>query len=358
MATLDLLTLTATEAQQLLQSGKATSVDLVQAYLSQIEAHNHSGLHLNALISVRPRDQILATARELDAERQAGKLRSQLHGIPFVFKDLFQTKDLGLPTTAGAPCFATAESMRTAPLIQHLIDSGMIVLGTANLTEFCGMKYEGMAAGWSPMGGQTQSPYIFGGLEKDEKQIGHSSIGGSSAGSAAAVAAGFAPLSIGSECCGSLITPANRGALYALKCGLDQIDVDGVFHYTDCIDFLGGMAKSVRDLNLFTAALMKREEPFDVQGGFGGLRVGFLDVGEWRLPDGISNWPGDTREQMVSETRNDRCLCAENCLGKSIQRCDEDNGKTRSDHCGRLRPCCPLGHFQARWQEHDPRHCV
>jgi amidase len=184
-------------------------------------------------------------------------------------------------------------------LIQHLINSGLIMLGTANLTEFCGLKYKGITPGFSPMGGQTQSPYIFGGLENDGKLLGHSSIGGSSAGSAASVAAGFAPLSIGTECCGSLITPANRGALYGLKCGLGEVEVDGAFHYTECIDFIGGMAKSAQDLNLFTAALMQRPGAFDVSGGFEGLRIGFLNVKDWRLPDSISTWPEGTREQMV-----------------------------------------------------------
>ena len=90
--------------------------------------------------------------------------------------------------------------------------------------------------GWSPAGGQTQSPYIFGGLEEDEKLIGHSSATGSSSGTAAGVAAGFAPLGIGTECVGSVITPANRAALYALKAGLDAIDTEGCFKYADCLD--------------------------------------------------------------------------------------------------------------------------
>ncbi len=217
-----------------------------------------------------------------------------------MIKDLFLTKDLGLPTTAGAPCFATAIPKRTAPLIEHLIASGVIILGTANLTEFCGLKYKGITPGWSPMGGQTQSPYIFGGLEVGESMLGHSSIGGSSSGSAAAAAAGFAPLSIGTECCGSLITPANRAGLYGLKCGLDTVGVEGVFHYTDCIDFIGGMAKSAEDLSLLTAALMQMAEPFDLRGGFEGIKVGFCDMKEWKLPEEICRWPGDTREQMVN----------------------------------------------------------
>lgn len=132
--------------------------------------------------------------------------------------------------------------------------------------------------------------------------LGNSSIGGSSSGSAAAVAAGFAPLSIGTECCGSLMTPANRAGLYALKCGLDAVDTGGVFHYTDSIDFIGGMAKIVEDLNLLTTALMQKTKAFDVEGGFRGLRVGFCDVRVWRLPEEICSWPGGTWEQVVSIT--------------------------------------------------------
>ncbi|KAK5112081.1 hypothetical protein LTR85_011662 [Meristemomyces frigidus] len=296
---LDVLTLTATAAQELLQDGKVNSVQLVEAYLAQIQAHNHTGLYLNALISITPKETLVATAHRLDEERTSGRTRSPLHGIPFVVKDVFTTHpSLGLPTTAGSPCFAAAEAKRTAPLIEHLLDMGMILLGKANLTEFCGLKMKGLTPGWSPMGGQTQSPYIFGGLEPDEKLIGHSSIGGSSSGSASAVAAGFAPLSIGTECCGSLITPANRAGLYALKCGLGEVNAAGSFGYTDCLDCIGGMAKSAADLAVFTAALMQRTEPFDSSGGFTGLSVAFTSVKEWRLPDEICAWPRDTREQM------------------------------------------------------------
>lgn len=299
----DVLALTATDAQTLLQDGRVTSVQLVKAYLAQIEAHNHAGLHLNAFTSLAPTETLLATAYDLDCERASGHRRSLLHGIPFVVKDVFATHpSLGLPTTAGAPCFATARAKRTAPLIQHLLDMGMILLGKANLTEFCGLKMKGHTVGWSPMGGQTQSPYIFGGLERDEKPIGHSSPGGSSSGSASAVAGGFAPLSIGTECCGSLITPANRAGLYALKCGHGEVSADGGFRYTDCLDCIGGMAKSVADLSSFTAALMQRTEPFETTGGFEGLRVAFTDVKEWRLPDEVCTWPGDTREQMVNSS--------------------------------------------------------
>lgn len=164
---LDLLTLTATDCRQLLQEHKTTSVQLVKAYLAQIHKHNHNGMKLNAMISLAPETQLLETAQRLDNERQAGQLRGPLHGIPFITKDVFLTHpDLGMPTTCGGLCFASAKAKRTAPMIQHLLDSGMILLGKANLTEFCGIKEQGNTPGWSPAGGQTQNPYIFGGLEK------------------------------------------------------------------------------------------------------------------------------------------------------------------------------------------------
>ncbi|KXL51266.1 hypothetical protein M433DRAFT_150871 [Acidomyces richmondensis BFW] len=297
---IDVLTLTASEAQKLLTSGMITSVDLIEAYLTQIERHNHSGLHLNALISVAPRDALLDRARHLDFERQAGRTLGALHGIPFITKDVFVTHpSMGMPTTAGAPCFRSAKAKRTAPLLQHLMDNhGMILLGKANLTEFCGLKMPMLTPGWSAAGGQTQNPYIFGGLVKGEKILGHSSPGGSSSGSAVGVAAGFAPLSIGTEVCGSLITPANRAGVYALKCGLGEVDDRGSWKYTDCIDHVGAMAKGAEDLAAFTAALMQRPRPFEVGGGFEGMKVAFTDPKIWRLSADYSDWPGDTRQQM------------------------------------------------------------
>lgn len=138
--TVDVLTLTASVARQLLDNKIITSVQLVKAYLTQIEAHNHNGMNLNAFISVAPEQDLLERAHVLDQERQRG-LRSELHGIPFIAKDVFVTHpDLGMSTTAGNPCFATAMAKRTAPMIQHLLDAGMILLGKTNLTEFCGLK--------------------------------------------------------------------------------------------------------------------------------------------------------------------------------------------------------------------------
>ncbi|RMY28650.1 hypothetical protein D0866_09264 [Hortaea werneckii] len=314
----DVLRLTALEAGKLLDEKRTTSVELVEAYLAQINAHNHSGLKLNALISVAPADLLLATARKLDHERSSGRRRSSLHGIPFVCKDVFVTHpSLGLPTTAGAPCFQTAVAKRTSPVIEHLLGMGMILIGKANMTEFCGLKTPDHTAGWSPTGGQTQSPFVFGGLEEDEKAIGHSSPGGSSSGSASAVASGFVPLSIGTEVCNSIVTPASRASLYALECSNGAINGEGCFGFSKHLDCIGGMAKSVEDLAVLTSVLMKRESPFDLgTRRCDGFRVAFTELEGWIWPESACSWPGETLVEI--ESGYAEAASTLKCLGSQV----------------------------------------
>lgn len=85
-ASLDLLTVTSTELQELLSNRSITSLDLVDVYLDQIERENHNGLKLNAMISITPYDVLRQTARDLDREREQGVIRSLLHGIPITVK--------------------------------------------------------------------------------------------------------------------------------------------------------------------------------------------------------------------------------------------------------------------------------
>lgn len=304
---LDVLTLTAAEASQLLATGTITSVDLVHAYLSQISQHNHAGLHLNALISLAPTSLLLSHATKLDAERASGHLRSPLHGIPILLKDTYLTSTIstGLPTTAGSPCFLSSTSTQNSPLVQKLLDAGPVILGKTNMTEFCGLKYTGMTPGWSPAGGQTQSPYIFGGLAENESLLGHSSPGGSSSGSAVGVAAGFAPLTLGTEAVGSVVTPANRAGLYALRCGGGTVDGRGNFRFAEGLDYVGCMGKSAEDVARLAAVVMGREHGFGLlkEAAVEDVRVGFLDPGSWLLPEEVCPYPGDTKQQMLSGYR-------------------------------------------------------
>ncbi|KAK3633771.1 hypothetical protein LTR22_019955 [Elasticomyces elasticus] len=276
------LTLTATGTPQLLQDGSLTSETLLDLYLSQVDKHNHTGLHLNALISVTPRHVFFERAHSLGPERYAGHVHSALHGIPVVVKDVFVTHpDLGMPTTVASPCFAIAKTKRNAVLVQYLLDLGMILLDEGNLTEFCGLKMRGHTVGYSPMGEQAQSPYIFG----------------------SAVAARSTSLAVETEGLRLVISPADRAGLYALKCGLGEVVEDRAFNYANCTGYIGGMAKSGADISTFVVAMMQKQTSFGLGVRIGGLRLGFTNAEEWKLPEELCAWRGNTSQKMVISGR-------------------------------------------------------
>lgn len=141
------------------------------------------------------------------------------------------------------------------------------------------MKMPTIMSGWSSHGGQTLSPYA-GEIEENETLIGHSvsffgkndssvsviddahryyqAPGGSSTGSAVAVAAGFSPLAMGTETVGSIVTPSTRAGLYALKLIHGSLDTTGVYALSEFFDCVGPMAKSAADVRLMTEILLKR----------------------------------------------------------------------------------------------------
>lgn len=117
----NVLTATATELQERLASRTLTSVQIIETYLTQIEKHHHAGAHLNALISVAPRELALQRARMLDYERRDGQVRSWLHGIPIITKDCFQmAPELGMKTTVGAYCFSRETAKENAEVIAQV----------------------------------------------------------------------------------------------------------------------------------------------------------------------------------------------------------------------------------------------
>ncbi|KAL5328043.1 hypothetical protein ACEPPN_005750 [Leptodophora sp. 'Broadleaf-Isolate-01'] len=289
-APFDVLTTTAADLRALLEDGSTTCVALVETYLAQIEKHNHASAKLHAMISLAPRDQLLAIARGLDEERSAGKARGPLHGIPIIvkFQDAFATDPaLGMPTTVGSYALLDSRPKQNASAVEALIQNGLIILGKSNLTEFCGFKGIG---GWSAVGGMCQSPYIPGGFIKGEKRRGEMAPGGSSTGSAVGVAAGFSPVSLGTETSGSLTSPASRAALYALKLTPGSVSMEGVWEVARPYDTAGAMAKNVIDLVHVSDILRRTMDDCkpslteNIQNTWQGLSVGFVDIEKWRLP--------------------------------------------------------------------------
>ncbi|KAJ5926219.1 Amidase [Penicillium verrucosum] len=294
----NVLTANAVDLQQLLEEKKTTSAHIVEDYWAQIHRYEST---LNALISPAPRDQVLEIARARDEERQKGQIRGPFHGIPIILKDSFVTaSELGMSTTAGSYAFIGAKASKNGAITQRLIDAGMIILGKANMTEFAGMKMTMMMPGWSAHGGQTLSPYV-GKIEDNEKILGHSAPGGSSTGSAVAVAAGFSPLAMATETIGSIVTPSTRAGLYALKSTIGAQNTTGLYTMTEFFDSPGPMAKSAADVRVLSEILLGRLFTSPKLGSWEGLSVGFLDPNIWTLSVDLCTQLEGTAEQMADE---------------------------------------------------------
>ncbi|KAF2108353.1 amidase signature domain-containing protein [Lophiotrema nucula] len=288
---LDLLDATAFDLQHDLDEGKFTSVDLVKRSLEQIERFDKQGPSLRALVSMAPRDKLLEIASELDNERQSGHVRGPFHGLPIVIKDIINAHpDLKLPTTQGSAALLGAEYTKGSVLVSKLREAGFIIIGKGNISEFGASKGEKSTGGLSYLGGQSRSAYVPGGSQPDDEPFARTNPGGSSTGSALAVAAGYAPVSIGGEAYGSITTPASRSALYSIECTPRTINSEGIFLIVPTFESIGGIAKSVPDLThltkvILSAASEPRELRMDLPQAWDNMKLGFVEPGKWKLPD-------------------------------------------------------------------------
>ncbi|KAI1119751.1 amidase signature domain-containing protein [Nemania abortiva] len=281
----DVLTTTAQELQSFLEDGSLTSVEIVKIYLDQIDRHNRRGAKLNAMISIAPYEKLMARATKLDKERSDGCLRGPLHGIPLLVKDNIMTNSsLGMDTTCGSFALKDVKVTSNADVVNYVIEAGMIILGKSNLSGWAGKKGYPIPGGWSAVGGQTQSPYIRGGFVKSDTFLGHTNPCSSSSGSAAGVAAGFAPLSLGTETDGSIIQPAGRNSVYGLKVTVGAVSTSGTSPYSPFTDSLGPIARSVPDLASLLGILMKKDFSTSLTGTWKGQTVAFVDPYLWEAP--------------------------------------------------------------------------
>ncbi|MBK5478905.1 amidase [Pseudomonas sp. TH21] len=219
--------------------GGLTSVSLVHYLQQRILKLDPQ---LNAVIELNP--DALRTARELDQERASGKVRGPLHGIPILLKDTLEAT--GMQTSAGAFGLVGEAVGKNAPLVDNLIKQGVVILGKTNMTELAGFR--GAPDGWSSRGGQTLNPH-----QAD------ADVGGSSSGSAAAVAAGLAPLAVGAETNGSIIVPAALNGVVGLKPSVGLLDRNGIIPASQRQDTPGPMARSVYDVALMLNAMSGRD---------------------------------------------------------------------------------------------------
>ncbi|NQX43991.1 amidase [Paenibacillus tritici] len=220
--------------QQEMEQGSLTSELLVSLYLERI--NRYDGL-LRSVLEVNP--DALETARMLDLERRNKGIRGPLHGIPVLVKDNIGTSDK-LHTSAGALALADHRAAEDAVVITQLRAAGAVILGKTNMTEWANFMSSAMWAGYSSRGGLVLNPYGPGELF----------VGGSSSGSAAAVAANLAAIALGTETSASIISPAAHNSLVGLKPTWGLVSNMGIIPGIGSQDTAGPMARTVRDAAL------------------------------------------------------------------------------------------------------------
>ena len=239
--------LTAIEAATLIASRKLSSVELTRACLDRAEARNRAvgaWAHLD-------RDYALAQAAAADAQAA----RSPLHGVPFGVKDVIDTEDM--PTELGSPAHKGRRPARDALAVARMRAGGAVLMGKLVTTEY---------AMFSPNG--TKHP-----LDPERTP------GGSSSGTAAAVADCQVPIGFGTQTAGSLIRPAAFCGVFGLKPTHGVVPLDGVQPLTPFLDTIGYMARSIADLQAFFGLVAQS------QGYNGGdrrpLRIGLYQPPGW-----------------------------------------------------------------------------
>ena len=210
-----------------LRSGQITCVQLTRAYLDRIDAYDHKGPALNAILTVNPR--ALDTAAEMDRLDAAAATRRSLHCIPVVLKDNYDTADM--PTTGGAVTLAKSVPPADGFIVRRLREAGAIVLAKANLME---LAWSGTTA--SSLGGQTRNPYDL-----------TRTPGGSSGGTGAAIAANFGVLGTGSDTGQSIRSPASANSLVGVRPTRGLVSRAGIIPVSTTQDAAGPITRTVQD---------------------------------------------------------------------------------------------------------------
>jgi aspartyl-tRNA(Asn)/glutamyl-tRNA(Gln) amidotransferase subunit A len=215
------------------RAGDVSAVEVTEACLRAIEAHNAA---LNAFITVMG-DDARRQAADADRERAAGRDRGPLHGVPIAIKDLIDIK--GVPTTAASRVRDGHVASSDAPVITQLRRAGAVLIGKTNLHEFA---Y-----------GTTSEDSAFGAVRNPHDRL--RTPGGSSGGSAAAIVAGMTVAALGSDTGGSIRIPAAACGTVGLKATYGEVSADGVIPLARSFDHVGPLARTVADAWLVHRAL-------------------------------------------------------------------------------------------------------
>lgn len=227
-----------------LAAGGLTSLDLVDTLIervAQVDApDSHTAINSIAALS----DDARAQANARDNERRQGGPLGALHGVPVLIKDNIEA--LGLPGLAGSTSLIGRPS-REAPLVARLREAGAIILGSTNLSQWANIRSPRSTSGYSASGGLVANPWA---LDR--------SAGGSSSGSGAAVAAGLAPLAVGTETDGSIVSPSSMNGIVGLKPTVGTVPTTHVVPICASQDSPGPMGRTVSDVALMYSVLAQQ----------------------------------------------------------------------------------------------------
>lgn len=232
---------TIAELQEGMRSGKFTALTITRNYLERIEEIDKGGPAINSVIEINP--DAIAIAENLDRERKENRLRGPLHGIPILIKDNIDTADK-MMTTAGSLALVGSPAGQDAFIVRRLRESGAVILGKTNLSEWANFRSNHSSSGWSGRGGQTLNPYVL-----DRNPC------GSSSGSGAAAAANLCAATIGTETDGSIVCPSSNNSLVGIKPTLGLVSRSGIIPIAHSQDTAGPMTRSVADAAVLLGVL-------------------------------------------------------------------------------------------------------
>lgn len=232
--------------QQSIKSGELTYSDLTLFYLYRIRKfESNNKMALNAIISLNT--EVVEQARKKDAEGAEGQDNLSIFGMPILLKDNINTENMA--TTAGAIALAENSNTENAFIVDRLLDAGALILGKVNLSEWAYYFCEGCPLGYSAVGGQTLNPYgrkIF-------------ETGGSSSGSAVAVAANYAVAAVGTETAGSILSPSARNSVVGLKPTVGLLSRTGIVPISSTLDTPGPITRTVVDNAILLEAMTGKD---------------------------------------------------------------------------------------------------